>query len=507
MTILIIFPFYPDKSLASVTHIGSIYGAGYDTYRITDEFETEISSGTSGASSLKTSSGSTKYIPTEGAGRYIAGASFIVKTALDANNYVVVTLGDGHTIKFDSQSNFEFGIGLDDFKAHPSKGIIAVLYSDGKKDRYVKLTQLTFGTGTTPTDPTPEPEPTIPTNPTTPVEKLDIKFNDPVLSWGLVPSTADKIKIFKDGKLVTSLNAMENSYDISRYGSGKYSIYVFDSSNQVVSSNSYQVVSNSVPIDPNPVDPNPVDPNPVDPNPVDPNPVECSPGCQTIIDSLDCPEFDDYLGKWADMIKTTYPPPPNWHEVASVMRDTIVPAMGQEIVNRSPEIAKIIADEFQSREKAVQPPQPVGTYTPPTPLPKMKDMPEVVDFDLDNHNDTFNPDYTDSKPFVIPDPADVKLTDTDSGYTYPLKTDDSGPDYKSVTTIAPDKGYQGKPSVDTSSPTYSVTNPIVNNPGPEYYYINGGQTQIPIYKNKVTTVTSPGYVSSDKYTTTPNYNP
>ncbi|MBP1897058.1 hypothetical protein, partial [Paenibacillus lactis] len=238
------------------------------------------------------------------------------------------------------------------------------------------------------------------------------------------------------------------------------------------------------------------------PDPTDPGGTEeCPPGCQAIIDALECPEFDEYLGRWASII----PPPPDWNQVAGIMRDTIVPAMGQEIVNRSPEIARIIADELQSREKAVQPPPPLPTYRTPEPMPVLRDIPNKIPFDVESGTPNFEPDYTESKPFSIPDPLNVPLDNTDSGYDYPTQTDDSSPAYRSVTRIDQDKGYQGKPSQDTSSPGYQVKDPT-GEPVPDYYYINGGKTKVPIYKPRDTTPTpAPDYDSDPGAVNTPGY--
>lgn len=365
-----------------------------------------------------------------------------------------------------------------------------------------------LGDGTTNPNPVDPPDPD-PTDPPDNPSGIDAQWNPGTrrITWTKYPTGTYEIVITQPSGTKVRLPPNTKVLGINPGVNGKFTVDAVDMSGNVLATKVLNITGNDVvdpvdPVDPDPLDPDPVDP--VDPNPLDPDPV-CSLACQVIIDTLDCPEFDEYLGSWADMIKSTYPPPPDWNYVASVMRDTIVPAMGQEIVNRSPEIARIIADEFSSREKAVQPPQPVNYYTPPSLLPKIQDIPQAIPFDLGDQSRAFEPDYTDSKPFLIPDPAAVILSDTDNGYTYPTDTDDRSPDYTAVTKIDPDKGYKGKPSADTSSPTYKVTNPIVNDPGPEYYYINGGMTQIPIYKRKDTTVTSPDYTTTGTNTVTPDY--
>lgn len=142
----------------------------------------------------------------------------------------------------------------------------------------------------------------------------------------------------------------------------------------------------------------------------------CYNGCQWITDALNCPAWDDFMREWKSMLQQVYQPP-NWQQVANVMRDTIVPAIGQELLNKSPQIADIFADEFTSREKQVTPaPTTPPTYTPD--LPELNDLPQEIQFDLSNDIPNFEPDYTDSEPFTIPNPFDLQLSDSDFGYDF-----------------------------------------------------------------------------------------
>lgn len=54
---------------------------------------------------------------------------------------------------------------------------------------------------------------------------------------------------------------------------------------------------------------------------------------------FECPGWSDYMGKLED-IKNAIPPPPNWHEVADIFRDSIAPQIKKdlaEVIGRAPE--------------------------------------------------------------------------------------------------------------------------------------------------------------------------
>lgn len=210
---------------------------------------------------------------------------------------------------------------------------------------------------------------------------------------------------------------------------------------------------------------------------------ECTAACQAMIDQLDCPQWDDYMGAWSDMIKGTYPPPPDWDNVAAIMRDKIVPAMGQELVNRSPEIARIIADEFQSREKAVSPPSAVPDFTQP--VPRLQDVPKVTG-SINDNVPSFAPDYSEDKPFVIPDPSTLDFTDnSDDGYEYqPMVTE--SPEYVSggPEPSATDKGYEVKAQPTFLPPKYVGGSWRDDQPPPDYQTDEGQTETIPEYQQR-----------------------
>lgn len=219
-------------------------------------------------------------------------------------------------------------------------------------------------------------------------------------------------------------------------------------------------------------------------------------GCALLTDMLACPAWDEYMGDWRNLLNDVIPPPPDWQEVANIMRDTIVPAMGQELVNRAPVIADIIADEFESRESPVYPPGSLPTYTAPEPLPTMTDMTTDVQFDLNSGVPSFEPDYSGSQSFTIPDPMDLELSDDDAGYVAPQPTPSEPNRSYQGQDVAPepDPGYAGSASDDVTPPGYTITNPDATAPARDY--VMGGDDGGPI----------PGYVGSgDDPGTAPGY--
>lgn len=311
---------------------------------------------------------------------------------------------------------------------------------------------------------TPTPTPTASVAPTpTPINTVNLYAYVSGLNivWSTPPTNTDHIEVWKDGVKLATLPKTTREYPLE--GDGDYYIRAISTQGNLIGET--ELIINSDVGTPNPT-PTPSDPGggttDPDPDPVEPCTTE---SCQNLIDMLECPEFDTYLGAWADMIKTTYPPPPDWDNVASIMRDTIVPAMGQEIVNRSPEIARIIADELQSREKAVSPPPVIADFTPP--VPRFTDTPKVTG-NLTDNVPNFTPDYSEDKAFIIPDPTELDFTDnSDDGYEYqPLNT--AAPTY--VPLVDPstvDLGYKELESQVINPPDYVVKTPT-DQPAPNY---------------------------------------
>lgn len=370
----------------------SVTGTG-PTYNVSsDEYIAEVPSGTPGTVQLKTSSGATKWvIPSDISGNFNR-ATIRIGRALSEENYITVTFGDGYSMTVKDNANVSSGyltIQAERFAEHPSRGLSIKYTYDGERDVKVYLALIEINRSGSGT-PTPTPAPT--TKPTT----------APTTKPTATPAGTSNPNPSASATVSPSANP-----DPTNPGSGTG-----------------------------------------DPE----GGTECTAACQTIIDQLECPEWDEYMSEWAEMIRGTYPPPPNWYNVADIMRNTIVPAMGQEIVNRSPEIARIIADEFQSREKAVSPPPSIADFKPT--VPRITDTPKVTG-NLTDNVPNFQPDYSEDKGFVIPDPGSIQFNDnSDKGYEYqPIDT--ATPTFSaSVEPSATDKGYKDAEPVEIKPPKY-----------------------------------------------------
>lgn len=286
------------------------------------------------------------------------------------------------------------------------------------------------------------------------------------LSWNAV-SGATKYEVYKDGVKVGETTG--TSYDIN--SSGAYTVNAVGGNGDLLGESDYNA------------------PNPFPSANGGGQNGGCN-GCQWITDALACPAWDEYMGEFTNAIRAAMPPPTNWNQVAGIMRDTIVPAMGQELVNRAPELAEIFADEFTSREKPVAPPSPKPTpYNPPGGLPNIYDLPQKIDTNLSQNVPDFTPDESGSEPFIIPDPLDLELDDQDAGYVYPAQTDPPTPTYNPPNQspeIEPDKGYEiTNPTNSAPMPTYNSGGTSGGDPLPSYSPSGGGGGAAPDYKSNV----------------------
>ncbi|WP_404593000.1 hypothetical protein [Paenibacillus sp. RC73] len=109
-------------------------------------FEVIVPKDTSGTFPAKTSGGGSKFVPTEGGGKYyIASIRMRVKGALSDKVYVTVTFGDGYRMKINkSIDGSPVDIGPTAFRAHKSKGISISIHSDGSAEKFVKLAEYGF---------------------------------------------------------------------------------------------------------------------------------------------------------------------------------------------------------------------------------------------------------------------------------------------------------------------------------------------------------------------------
>ncbi|MEK4240378.1 hypothetical protein [Paenibacillus sp. FSL H7-0714] len=319
-----------------------------------------------------------------------------------------------------------------------------------------------LGPGTPTSSPTPKPTAT-PNPTTTPIvtpkptyvagNLMAYRTGRTLIEWANEPPNTSKYEVYRDGVLAATLPAGTYQYNFPDPSDidADYDIKAISSSGNVLAKTTLIIRVGPGTEDPEPT-PNPTDPGDGGENGgTNPQP-SCNDVCQNIKDQLKCPGWDDYMGAWSDMIKGSLPPPPDWENVAAIMRDTIVPSMGQEIVNRSPEIARIIADELQSREKAVSPPPTIADFKPN--VPRITDTPKV-NANLTDNVPNFTPDYTEDKGFVIPDPASIQFNDnTDKGYEYqPIES--ATPTFAAaIEPSSTDKGYKDADPVEIKPPAY-----------------------------------------------------
>lgn len=216
-------------------------------------------------------------------------------------------------------------------------------------------------------------------------------------------------------------------------------------------------------------------------------------GCTLITEMLSCPSWQQYMGEWGKTIRDNVPPAPDWDMVAQKMKDAIVPAMGQELVDRMPELSTILADELQSREKAVTAPGPLPTFSPS--VPTMTDLSSPVTTDLESNVPDFTPDYSGDSKVTIPDPQAWQPDNTDKGYVKGTQ-DLSSPSYSKAEPTTQDKGYTAAPTTTVTSPSYSVTNQQSTAPAPAY------QPPAAPAPDRTSEYTFPPIQSAPSYTTT-----
>lgn len=270
--------------------------------------------------------------------------------------------------------------------------------------------------------------------------------NDPISGQKRVNVTfteiagADNYEIWIDGKKFTDIAADTKPLGTTLYTDGKSLTVIAKDANGETLGQSDAIIPNVQAEEPT---------------------TEGCDGCSWLNQVLACPAWDDYMGEWSDMLNNVFDAS-HYQMVAGIMRDTIVPAMGQEIVNRMPELSKILADELQSREKQVVPPSaPPPNYQAPETQPTLTDLPNKIETDITSNVPNFEPDYTGSESFAIPDPiTDIQLDDEDAGYGYPDETDNSNPayDHKETESAPPLKyNYNWHNVPESGPPTYQAT--------------------------------------------------
>lgn len=331
---------------------------------------------------------------------------------------------------------------------------------------------------------TPSPTPTPSTNPSpTPsnslspptgitVLKPSSELGSTSLSWQPVPG-AEMYGVYVNGQYAGY--SLTPDKDLGILGTGDFTVQVVSVSNGIESAKS-EPISFSIGGEPE-------------------NPNTACNGCQMIKDALACPEWGQFMGEWGNVIRNNVPPAPNWNQVAETFRDTIVPAIGQQLVDKAPIIAKAIGDDFQSREKPVPTPKPLPNFQPNVPV--LTDLPSKIESSLTDNVPNFEPDYSRSVPFTIPDPLQINMDPKDKGYM-DLPAPTPGPSYaaKGVPDYKGGKDYKPMPEVNMSAPAYQPKAANQQQPAPSYKTGTTDAQPPPAYKS-VPTATAPTYQMGD----------
>ena len=273
-------------------------------------------------------------------GKNLLTISYYTKRAFGVTNYLKVTFGDGHVETFNSAIAGTNNIPSAYLIDHPSKGVTFQFYSDGEKDHKVFLSNysLVDDNGTSPTAaPTTAPTP-APTVKPTPAPTVKPTSTP---SSSAVPTVAPT--------------------------SG----------------------STSPPTSP--------------PDPGDQGGTEepCSEACQNIIDQLECPQWDEYMGEWADMIQSVIPPPPDWDMVA----DKIGAATINHLANYIGDVPSPPTREEIERETSASLPALDTSVETNDLVPKLPDAYNGGKIVFDLNKDAPTIDVKDeSQPFIIEDP-------------------------------------------------------------------------------------------------------
>lgn len=230
------------------------YNPVYGAYQVTqDEYGITVPAGTTGIQSF-----GGKFINPQG--KNFLTVTVYSKRAFGVTNYLKVTFGDGHVETFNSFESGSTQIPSAYWTDHPSKGVTFSFYSDGAKDHVVFLSAygLVDDDGTSPTTPpaaTATPAPTV------------------------KPTAAPTVKPTTTPAGTTSPNPTAGA--------------TATATAQPSSS-----------------------PGTTDPGDGETEEPECTAACQTLIDQLECPQWGEYMGEWANMISSALPPPPDWDMVA-----------------------------------------------------------------------------------------------------------------------------------------------------------------------------------------------
>jgi len=191
-------------------------------------------------------------------------------------------------------------------------------------------------------------------------------------------------------------------------------------------------------------------------------------GCQTIREMLACPEWDTYMGEWEAMIRRAVPPPPDWQNVANIMRDTIVPALIDGMVNT---VVPAMGDEIDRRLGQVAAPAMIGTPNVPRmdgtegvtrPEIPQDTTPEAQTYDFDSIPSVeVQPDTTGGIDLLGADPIDsiphspegyMPKPGQESGGFQPMTTTTSNPTPTNQETVEPPAESMPTPGTSSGEP-------------------------------------------------------
>lgn len=184
-------------------------------------------------------------------------------------------------------------------------------YGDlGKGSPTPSATPNATATPTVTAAPTPTP------TPTPQVGNLMAYRSGDRIVWQSEPSNTSRIDVYKDGVKVSSVPAGAKYYNFPDPADvdGDYVLKAVSTQGNVIAKTEL-IINGGISTTPTPgPDPTPT-PTPTDPG-GGPEQPTCTAGCQNIKDMLACPDWDKYMGEWADMIRSVIPPPPDWDMVA-----------------------------------------------------------------------------------------------------------------------------------------------------------------------------------------------
>lgn len=204
------------------------------------------------------------------------------------------------------------------------------------------------------------------------------------LEWDSIPN-AIEYEIYKDGQLVGTTNDTQYTTDEE----GAYTVRAVDEEGNTLGESDTYIQNGNGEVDGG-----------------------SDGGCDacSFFEIMQCPQWDEYLGEFEKMIKRAI----NWNEVAEAMRDAIVPAMTNALVETVvPEIGDEIDRRFGNAEydgnTGITEPSLSENYRAPEGLPELIDLDQKIDFDLFDENEIPVFEIVDMTPseeemIVIPDP-------------------------------------------------------------------------------------------------------